>query len=280
MGSNMSRGLRSMRFSASDRRLICRGWGVSVPACVKLLGAGRLSMGLYSSVHENLDVDDADVRIGHASYSWSRMSRVTCGNYCSIAKDVEFSPGQHPTDRLTTHPCTYIPDAWPYEPFPIRRIGFEAIQKPVTVGHDCWIGTGAVIMGGVTVGTGAVVAARAVVTHDVPPYAIVAGVPARIVRYRFDERTRAALLASAWWEYDLQNWSAPVDWTDVPAALSAIAAAAADGSLRRLPDWEVTERDLSPFNGRRRFVAEHTEKGDFLKVFGRWIRLRLRRETA
>ena len=70
----------------------------------------------------------------------------------------------------------------------------------MTIGNDVWIGSGAMILSGVTIGDGAVVAARAVVTKDVPPYAIVAGNPARLVRYRFDEATIAALLEAAWWE--------------------------------------------------------------------------------
>jgi len=69
------------------------------------------------------------------------------------------------------------------------------------VGHDVWIGDNSVIMSGLTIGTGAVIGAGAVVTKDVPPYAIVAGIPGRILRYRFDERTIDRLLASRWWEY-------------------------------------------------------------------------------
>ena len=68
------------------------------------------------------------------------------------------------------------------------------------IGHDVWLGSGAMILSGVTIGHGAVVAAHALVTKDVPPYAIVGGNPARIIRYRFDDRTVSALLASAWWD--------------------------------------------------------------------------------
>src|SRR5919112_1299826 len=67
-------------------------------------------------------------------------------------------------------------------------------------GHDVWLGSGAIVMSGVTVGHGAVVAAHAVVTRDVPPYAIVGGNPAKVIRYRFDEETIAALLDAKWWE--------------------------------------------------------------------------------
>ena len=74
-----------------------------------------------------------------------------------------------------------------------------------TIGHDVWIGHHAMIMAGVNVGTGAVVATRAVVTRDVPPYAVVAGSPAKIVRYRYPPEMIERLLASAWWDRDPQQ---------------------------------------------------------------------------
>ena len=71
----------------------------------------------------------------------------------------------------------------------------------VSIGHDVWIGTEALILSGVSIGHGAVIAARSVVTKDVPPYAIVAGVPARVIRSRFDPATVASLLRIAWWDW-------------------------------------------------------------------------------
>jgi hypothetical protein len=74
-------------------------------------------------------------------------------------------------------------------------------EHQVVLGHDVWIGHGAVVLPGVTVGTGAVVGAGAVATRDVPPFAVAVGVPARILRFRFDDRRIARLLALAWWEW-------------------------------------------------------------------------------
>ncbi len=72
----------------------------------------------------------------------------------------------------------------------------------MTIGHDVWIGHGAIIMPGLTIGHGAVVAAGAVVTKDVAPYAIVAGIPATFLRWRFEPETAARLMALAWWDWD------------------------------------------------------------------------------
>ena len=78
-------------------------------------------------------------------------------------------------------------------------------SEPVHIGHDVWIGRNAIIQDGKTVGTGAVIASGAVVTKDVPPYAIVGGVPAKIIKYRFDPAISKELLASQWWDYPIET---------------------------------------------------------------------------
>ena len=79
----------------------------------------------------------------------------------------------------------------------------------MTIGHDVWLGSGAIVLSGVTIGHGAVVAAHAVVTRDVPPYAIVGGNPAKVIRYRFDEETVAALLEAPWWDLPRDKIATP-----------------------------------------------------------------------
>lgn len=118
------------------------------------------------------------------------------GRFCSFASGVTILTGcNHRTDWISTYPFqqVYGPDR-PL-PFPSRSKG------DVVIGHDVWVGVDALILSGVTIGNGAVIAARSVVTKDVPPYAIVAGSPARVVKYRFDEETIAALQAIAWWDW-------------------------------------------------------------------------------
>ncbi|MBV9078578.1 MAG: CatB-related O-acetyltransferase [Methylobacteriaceae bacterium] len=128
-----------------------------------------------------------------------RGAKLTVGRFCSIADKVEiFLGGDHRVDWVSTFPFAAFPDAWPGA----ERLGdgYHATRGDVAIGSDVWLGSGATILSGVTIGHGAVVAARAVVTRDVPPYAIAAGNPAKIVRLRFPEPVVAALLETAWWD--------------------------------------------------------------------------------
>jgi acetyltransferase-like isoleucine patch superfamily enzyme len=103
--------------------------------------------------------------------------------------------GEHRHDWVTTFPFTH---KWPQGK---GIAGLPATKGNVIIGHDVWIGAGALILSGVTVGNGAVIGARAVVASDVPPYAVAVGNPARVVKMRFPENTVARLLEIAWW-----NW--------------------------------------------------------------------------
>lgn len=127
----------------------------------------------------------------------TRFIYAHCGKFCSIAGDCAIGMGTHSLNYKSTSPIFTSPN---------NGIGLKWTEKScfdeykeVHIGNDVWIGQRVMIMGGVCIGDGAVVGAGAVVTHDVPPYAIVAGVPARIIRYRFDEQTIAKLLKEKWW---------------------------------------------------------------------------------
>jgi acetyltransferase-like isoleucine patch superfamily enzyme len=142
--------------------------------------------------------------IGEFSYGRPKVRfpgsgrKLTIGRYCSIADKVEILlGGNHRIDWATTYPFSALPEIWPSAP---RSEAYHSSRGDVVIGHDVWLGSGAVILSGVTVGHGAVVAAHALVTKDVPPYAVVGGNPAKVIRYRFDEATVAALLDTAWWD--------------------------------------------------------------------------------
>lgn len=125
------------------------------------------------------------------------------GAFCSIGPNVSLGGlGWHPTDRLSTHPAFYSSRLQAGTTFVKNNNGIdnETELQHTKVGNDVWIGAGCIILDGMTIGDGAIIAAGAVVTKDVPPYAIVGGVPAKIIRYRFDINTITALLKWRWWE--------------------------------------------------------------------------------
>ena len=134
------------------------------------------------------------------------------GRYCSFAARSEILlGGNHRHDWVTTYP------------FPARYAdrcpqvaGFATTRGDIVIGNDVWVGRGAVILSGVTVGDGAVIAANAVVSRDVPPYGIVAGNPAKLIRLRFSEQQIERLLAAAWW-----NWDEERIFAAMPLMLSA-----------------------------------------------------------
>lgn len=141
-------------------------------------------------------------QIGLGSYGmpvvhdWNEGSTLQIGSYCSIASNVQiFLGGLHRTDWVSSYPFpAYLPEAAHIE-------GFGGTRGNVVIGSDVWLCSNCTILSGVSVGHGAVVASSAVVTRDVAPYSVVAGNPARHIRWRFDEETRTALLESAWWEW-------------------------------------------------------------------------------
>ena len=158
----------------------------------------------------NEDPRYAQYSIGDFSYggplnveNWRAAATLKIGKFCSIGPDVTvFLVGEHRTDWATTYPFYLPPFSEAFE----RFYGGRSVTKGnVTIGNDVWIGQGATILSGVKIGDGAVVGACSVVTRDVPPYAIVAGNPSRLIRMRFDQETVDSLLKIKWWDWDLQR---------------------------------------------------------------------------
>lgn len=148
-------------------------------------------------------------RIGAYSYCHSSIPfahLLSIGRYCSISEKVTIMGLAHPMDYLTSNPILFGWHHFKKEQFghlEFQDLPYNLFPKEVNIGHDVWIGAEVMIKDGVQIGTGAVVAARSVVTKDVPPYAIVGGVPAKIIKYRFPATLINDLLASKWWEYDI-----------------------------------------------------------------------------
>ncbi len=123
------------------------------------------------------------------------------GKFSNIAAAVRVGPTHHPTDRPTQHHFTYRRKLYGLAEADDEAFFERRADQVVHIGHDTWIGHGAIVMPGVTVGDGSVVGAAAVVTRDVPAYSIAVGVPARVVKERFPSEVAAALQAIAWWEW-------------------------------------------------------------------------------
>lgn len=161
-------------------------------ACVQI----ELPASLGSTQIRSINPPSAPLLIGAHTYVRSgTISMVeSLGRYCSIGQAVLIGedPQAHPLDWASTSPAINHDYTSP----------FQAPERYTVIGHDVWIGHGAVIMAGVHIGTGAIVGGNAVVTRDVPPYHIAVGNPARIVRMRVEESLAADLLASEWWLRD------------------------------------------------------------------------------
>lgn len=139
---------------------------------------------------------------------WSPEERVEIGKFCSIAKDVViFGGGEHILSYATTFPFKWMSASFGAD----DRHKDDYTKGPTTIANDVWIGYGATILSGVKIGNGAVIGAQAVVTKNVPDYAIVAGNPAKIIRHRFQPETIDRLLALRWWEWDLPKIYANLD---------------------------------------------------------------------
>jgi acetyltransferase-like isoleucine patch superfamily enzyme len=215
----------------------------------------RFSSRTLVEPHSAFLTGDTLYSLGAYSYSASALPpRAQVGRYCSLGGGIEYLGGSHPLDFLSSSPFFYeqrkrlftktLADAG-LEP---RAVDTASLHRSLgVIAHDIWIGTGAMIGWNLTVGVGAVVAARAVVTKDVEPYAVVAGNPARVIRKRFPDPVIERLLASRWWDYSF------TDFYDLPFT----------DPVRFLDDFEV-RRDsgaLKPLAPPRRLLDVLTELG-------------------
>lgn len=183
-------------------------WQIEQP--VNIVGKARLKgpvgIGRYTYVNEGSIV----------------YPKTIIGRYCSIGKGTEIGAPSHPVSRLTTSPVTYnFRGTFKGHETPFPQIPFDERPGNTVIGSDVWIGSRVIVLAGVKIGHGAIVAAGAIVARDVEPYTIVGGVPAKPIKMRFPPDIVEGLLAGRWWELP-ESMVCNLDFLDVERAVSQI----------------------------------------------------------
>lgn len=189
-------------------------------------------LGAFVEIGEGSNVLESEM--GDYSYTarYADIAYSVLGKFVNVAAFTRLNPGEHPYHRASLHHFMYRSSYfWPDEPdeqavFDWRR------SRPVRVGHDTWIGHGAIVMKGVTIGDGAIIGAQSVVTKDVAPYAVVAGAPARFIKWRHPRAIADRLQALAWWDWPHE---------DIRAALPDFRALSAEAFLERYEHVSVIQ---------------------------------------
>jgi acetyltransferase-like isoleucine patch superfamily enzyme len=145
-----------------------------------------------------------NVQLGDFSYvgTENKISNTTIGKFCCIGPQVLMGLGMHPTNTfVSSHPIFYSTAKQSGITFSDKHYFNE--HKVTTIGNDVWIGARSIVLDGVNIGNGAIIAAGSIVTKDVPPYSIVGGVPAKLIRWRFTESEIDSIENSKWWDKDI-----------------------------------------------------------------------------
>jgi acetyltransferase-like isoleucine patch superfamily enzyme len=195
------------------------------------------------------------INMGAFSYVRSVFPLTTkVGRYCAIAYNITVMGPQHPLERFTISPVTYrnaIHHKAALEDFAdIRKLKLSRFNRhnldPITIGNDVWLGSDLILRPGITIGDGAVVATGSIVNKDVPPYAIVGGVPAKIIKYRFADDIIEKLLALKWWDYNIAEFAVKAD-APINEFIDIVEAQIREGEISKFAPGVLTGKELADF---------------------------------
>lgn len=192
----------NIRFPRNGDRTVCY--------LKNVVTSSFIQVGDYSIYHDFEDPEQFERRNVLYHYPHCNHDRLIIGRFCSIACGAKFlmNGGNHRLDAISTYPFPVLGEVW-NDATPVEEAWDN--KGDIVIGNDVWIGFEAVIMAGVTIGDGAIVGARAVVTRDVPPYTIVAGMPAKPLRKRFDDEAIERLLKLRWWDWPVEKIKRNID---------------------------------------------------------------------
>jgi phosphonate metabolism protein (transferase hexapeptide repeat family) len=167
-------------------------------------------LGQFTDVAERVIL--AECEVGDYTYIERHVEAIytTIGKFCAIAANARLNALNHPMHRISQHKITYRPNEYFVHAKVDKAFREQRQNAKVTIGHDVWIGHGAIILPGLNIGHGAVVAAGSVVTKDVEPYAIVAGVPAKRIKWRFQKSIRERIIELSWWDWPQDRLAAAI----------------------------------------------------------------------
>ncbi len=168
------------------------------------------TLGAFVDVAERVSLAECDV--GPYSYFERGVEAIytSFGKFCAVAANARINALNHPTARISQHKITYRANEYFLDAKIDKGFREQRQSKRVVIGHDVWIGHGAIVMPGVSIGHGAVIAAGAIVTKDVEPFAIVAGVPAKRLKWRFPKPIRTRIIALGWWDWEHDRLAAAI----------------------------------------------------------------------
>lgn len=171
----------------------------------------NIEIGDYT-MYNDFERDPRDFERNNVLYHYPvNGDKLRIGKFCSIACGAKFlfTSANHTLRSLSTYPFPLFFEEWGLDKAHVAQAWDN--KGDITIGNDVWIGYEAVLLSGVTIGDGAIIGTRAVVTQDVPPYTIVGGVPAKPIRRRFDDATIDALLALRWWDWPREKLARNID---------------------------------------------------------------------